>query len=205
MPETVLGVFSLTPHNNRKRGTIIIPLIEQIKLPQVIQLVSGKTNPRAPVFSRGAVGTMPQPPHLLRPCGPHKPRTLQLPAGVPWPSLPTPQSDFRPSPAFPDRVLHFSPVGPSAFPGRRETRPDDTSSGRVQRPGKSNEAPGLRRTEVFGRLASQKAPPPLLPRSFLPCVRKWGEFREAFRLSFLHPAFRLQTTSRIFQVGPGYC
>lgn len=62
VPETVLGVFSLTPHNNREKGTII-PLTKQIKLLPVIQLVSGKTNPRAPVFSQGAVGAVPQPPY----------------------------------------------------------------------------------------------------------------------------------------------
>lgn len=160
--------------------------------------------PRCLVREQSGPCHSPLTPHLLGPCGPHKPRSLQLPAGVHWPPLPTPQSDFRPSPAFPDRVLHVS-VGPSAFPGRRESRPDDTSSGRVQRPGKSNEATGPRRTEVFGRLASQKSPPPPLPLSLLPCVRKWGEYREAVRLSFLHPAFRLQTPSRIFQVGPRYC
>lgn len=89
VPETVLGVFSLTPHNNREKGTIIIPLTEQIKLLPVIQLVSGKTNPRAPVFSQGAVGTVPQPPHPspARAVGPSQAPVAPTPR---WRSLASP-------------------------------------------------------------------------------------------------------------------
>lgn len=67
----------------------------KIKSPEVIQLVSGKTNPRVPVFSRGAIVTVPQPPY------PSPARTVS-------PS----QAPHTPTPS---RRSLASPVGASAW------------------------------------------------------------------------------------------
>ena len=111
-------------------------------------------------------------------------------------------------PAFPDRVPHFSCAGPSVFPVRSKTRPDDSRvpvGCRWEERVIISELYKLR--GFFWSARFPKASPSRSPtaRFFLPCVRKWGEFREAFRLSFRQPTFRLQTSYRIFQIRPRYC
>lgn len=101
----------------------------KIKSPEVIQLVSGKTNPRVPVFSRGAIVTVPQPPY------PSPARTVSTLTSSPHANskqaltcLPSRRLSVTSArlPAFPDRVLHFSCAGPSVFPVRSKTRPDES-------------------------------------------------------------------------------
>lgn len=70
--------------------------------------------------------------------------------------------------------------------------------------GKSNKNLRALLTEGFGRLDSQRLPhpDPPPPDFFLPCVRKWGEFREAIHLSFQRLTFRLPYLSNRTQILP---
>ena len=192
----------------------------KIKSPEVIQLVTGQSyssNPRIILVtpeSQCLVGERSWPCHspltlhLLGPCHSHKLPTRQLQAGAHLPPLPAPQSDFRSTPRFSRPGTPLFLCGGHLFflsgvkPGLMTLEFRLGADG-----GKSNNLRALWTEGFFWSARFPKASPPRSPtaRFFLPCVRKWGEFREAFRLSFRHPTFRLQTPSRVFQIGPRYC
>lgn len=114
------------------KGTIIIPNAEtnkwrfQIKSPEVIQLVSGQSyssnpknyssNPRVPVFSQGAIVTVPQPPY------PSPARAVSLSQAPDTPSkqaltcpLPAPRVTSARLPLFQTGYSTFPVRGPSVF------------------------------------------------------------------------------------------